>query len=113
MHDGEKKNFLTLLLLLLQIHGLLGLDTSGVAKEPKVIDLTLVLKNHLYEYMDQITQTDPIKVLGLRLVQVDGKNFYTEQGILSLETGATASIQVLIDYIGTDKITHWSPIALL
>ena len=45
-------------------------------------------------------------MLGLRLVQVDGKNFYTEQGILSLETGATASIQVLIDYIGTDKITH-------
>ena len=59
MHDGEKKNFLTLLLLLLQIHGLLGLDTLGVAKEPQVIDLTLVLKNHLYEYMDQITQTDP------------------------------------------------------
>ena len=52
-------------------------------------------------------------MLGLRLVQVDGKNFYTEQGILSLETGATASIQVLIDYIGTDKITRWSPIALL
>ena len=59
MHDGEKKNFLTLLLLLLQIQGLLGLDTSGVAKEPKVIDLTLVLKINLYEYMDQITQTDP------------------------------------------------------
>merc|ERR1712061_980303 len=69
MQNGEKKDFLTLLLLLLQIQGLLGLDTLGVAKEPQV--------------------------LGLRLVQVDGKNFYTEQGILSLETGATASIQVL------------------
>ena len=54
MQNGEKKNFLTLLLLLLQIQGLLGLDTLGVAKEPQVIDLTLVLKNHLYEYMDQM-----------------------------------------------------------
>ena len=54
MHDGEKKNFLTLLLLLLQIQGLLGLDTLGVAKEPQVTDLTLVLKINLYEYMDQM-----------------------------------------------------------
>ena len=35
-----------------------------------------------------------LQVLGLRLVQVDGKNFYTEDGIVSLETGSTASIQV-------------------
>ena len=36
-----------------------------------------------------------LQVLGLRLVQVDGKNFYTEDGIVSLETGSTASIQVV------------------
>ena len=47
MQNGEKKDFLTLLLLLLQIQGLLGLDTLDVAKEPQVTDLTLVLKNHL------------------------------------------------------------------
>ena len=35
-----------------------------------------------------------LQVLGLRLVQVDGKNFYTEDGIVSLETGSTASMQV-------------------
>ena len=50
--------------------------------------------------------TDPKpKVLGLRLANVDGQNFYTEDGILSLETGATASIQVSItNDIG--DITH-------
>jgi len=58
-----------LLLLLLQLPGLQGLLTSDGVTEPKV--------------------------LGLRLAKVDGKNFYTEEGILSLETGATASIQVL------------------
>ena len=43
--------------------------------------------------MIELTHPKP-KVLGLRLTEVDGKNFYTEEGILSLETGATASIQV-------------------
>ena len=46
-----------------------------------------------------------LKVLGLRLANVDGQNFYTEDGILSLETGATASIQVSITH-NIGDITH-------
>jgi len=64
----EKKT-LYFFFFVLQIYGFHGLETSDSGQQPKV--------------------------LGLRLVQVDGKNFYTEDGIVSLETGSTASIQVL------------------
>ena len=114
---GRKTLSMLLLLLFLQLPGLQGLETSDGVTEPKVNGFTLARMNsniilaylgfHVGQFgscamtgmpktccHEEINPSSKPKVLGLRLAEVDGKNFYTEEGILSLETGATASIQV-------------------
>ena len=122
---GRKTLSMLLLLLFLQLPGLQGLETSDGVTEPKVNGFTLAritsninlayLGFHVGQFgqriaaMIKLTHPKP-KVLGLRLTEVDGKNFYTEEGILSLETGASASIQVsLTSDIGdiTNSQQYW------
>ena len=102
----EKKT-LFFFFFVLQIYGLHGLETSDSGQQPKVIVQWSCFAAFWLPFLNKPCirkqlvwcriSLMPIilQVLGLRLVQVDGKNFYTEDGIVSLETGSTASIQVV------------------
>ena len=102
----EKKT-LYFFFFVLQIYGLHGLETSDSGQQPKVIVQWSCFAAFWLPFLNKscirkqlvwcgiLLMPIILQVLGLRLVQVDGKNFYTEDGIVSLETGSTASIQVV------------------
>ena len=103
----QKKTLYFFFFFVLQIYGLHGLETSDSGQQPKVIVQWSCFAAFWLPFLNKpCIRKQPVwcgillmpiilQVLGLRLVQVDGKNFYTEDGIVSLETGSTASIQVV------------------